>query len=87
MPIKVMVINKVKSALATAKQKFNSEIIIYIAWTDILDGAPLGALAISKQAIIQRDEIVFSYALENKIPIVMLLGSGYQKSNAAIISQ
>ncbi len=75
------------TAIDQAFSEFNADIIIYIAGSDILQGDPLGRLNISSETLIQRDELVFKYALDSKTPIVMLLGGGYQKSNAAIIAK
>lgn len=62
------------------------DIIIYNAGTDILDGDPLGGLAISPQGIIKRDEIVFRAAQRRGIPILMVTSGGYQKRTARIIA-
>lgn len=74
-------------ALPQAFAEFHPDIVIYIAGTDILEGDPLGALAISAEGIIKRDEMVFRQAFDHDVPVVMLLGGGYQKSNAHIIAQ
>lgn len=73
--------------LPQAFEKFSPDLIIYVAGTDILEGDPLGGLSISEEGVIARDEMVFKNALERKTPIVMLLGGGYQKSNAGVISR
>jgi len=43
-------------------------------------------LNISADGIIKRDEYVFRLATENKIPVLMVLSGGYQKSNAQVIA-
>ncbi len=80
-------LSRLESQLPEALQNFKPDIIIYVAGTDILDGDSLGALSISAEGIIRRDEFVFQQALEKKVPIVMLLAGGYQKSNALIIAE
>ncbi|KAF7693264.1 histone deacetylase 11 isoform X2 [Silurus meridionalis] len=62
------------------------DIIVYNAGTDILDGDPLGGLAISPQGIVNRDEIVFRAARRRGIPILMVTSGGYQKKTARIIA-
>ncbi|KAK3536647.1 hypothetical protein QTP86_015447 [Hemibagrus guttatus] len=62
------------------------DIIVYNAGTDILDGDPLGGLAISPQGIVKRDEIVFRAARRRGIPILMVTSGGYQKKTARIIA-
>lgn len=79
-------LEKLKDGLNHIKSSFQPDIIFYNAGSDILKGDPLGGLNISPNAFIEKDELVFSYALENKIPIVYLLSGGYQKTNAKVIS-
>ncbi len=43
-------------------------------------------MRLTKECIINRDEIVFRIAFKNKIPIIMLLSGGYQKINAKVIA-
>lgn len=76
-----------KSELPKAIEVSKPDLIVYIAGVDILEGDPLGAMSVSEEGIVKRDEIVFQNATENKIPILMLLGGGYTKKSAAIISR
>ena len=39
-------------------------------------GDPLGALDISEQGIIDRDEMVFEICLRHKVSVVMILSGG-----------
>lgn len=73
-------------ALDASLQKFTPDIIYYVAGTDILENDPLGALSISAEGVIERDNIIFKRALSKNIPIVMLLSGGYQKNNAPLIA-
>ena len=77
---------RIEQGLKQALSEFEPELIIYAAGTDILTGDPLGALEISREGVIKRDEILFSEAAAADIPIVMLLSGGYQKSNAEVIA-
>ena len=47
-----------------------------------MKGDPLGQLNISPEGVIKRDETIFKFALDRKVPIVMVLSGGYQKTNA-----
>lgn len=50
-------------------------------------GDPLGQLNISPEGIIKRDEMMFQLAKQvYKVPIVMLLSGGYQRTNAPVIA-
>lgn len=77
---------KLAAALEKASGEFKPDVIFYVAGSDILDGDPLGALSVSRAGVIKRDEMVFEYALKNKIPVAMLFGGGYQPSNAGVIA-
>ena len=66
--------------------KFEPEFIVYNAGTDILDGDPLGQCSISQNGIVNRDDLMFGYAFDKKIPILMVLSGGYLRENAACIS-
>jgi histone deacetylase 11 len=77
---------QLKRALENMEQSFQPDIIYYNAGTDLLEGDPLGNLNISKQAVIERDEIVFRFALMRNIPIVMVTSGGYQANNARVIA-
>lgn len=79
-------LHKVKTHVEGALSEVKSDILIYNAGTDILDGDPLGGLAISSQGIIERDEIVFRAARKHGIPILMVTSGGYQKRTAQIIA-
>ncbi|KAM3847513.1 histone deacetylase 11 [Vipera latastei] len=79
-------LQKVKTHVEGALNEMRPDIIIYNAGTDILDGDPLGGLAISPEGIIKRDEIVFRAARKHRIPILMVTSGGYQKRTARIIA-
>lgn len=69
-----------------AGRRFNPELLVYNAGTDILEGDPLGRLKISPDGIALRDEKVFRFARKKNIPIVMLTSGGYMKSSARVIA-
>ena len=69
-----------------AMDEFNPQFIIYNAGTDCLIGDPLGAMNISPEGIVQRDEIVFKAARQSNTPILMVLSGGYQLNNARCIA-
>ncbi|EMP38518.1 Histone deacetylase 11 [Chelonia mydas] len=79
-------LQKVQTHVEGALNELRPDIIIYNAGTDILDGDPLGGLAISPQGIVKRDEAVFRAARSHRIPILMVTSGGYQKRTARIIA-
>ncbi|XP_041129670.1 histone deacetylase 11 isoform X2 [Polyodon spathula] len=79
-------LQKVEMHVEGALNEVKPDILVYNAGTDILDGDPLGGLAISPQGVIKRDEILFKAARRRKIPILMVTSGGYQKRTARIIA-
>ena len=73
--------------LPKAIEESKPDFIIYNAGTDIYKGDLLGMLSVSKEGIITRDEIVFKNAIDNKIPVLMLLSGGYSKRSAEITAK
>lgn len=64
------------------------DLIIYNAGTDVLAGDPLGRMAVSREGIVERDELVWRYALQTAgAPLVMTLSGGYAKDSAAVITE
>lgn len=62
-------------------------LIIYNAGTDVLTGDPLGGMNITAEGIIRRDGIVFQYAADRRIPILMVLSGGYTRQSAGVIGR
>ncbi|XP_054071842.1 histone deacetylase 11 isoform X2 [Rissa tridactyla] len=79
-------LQKVHTHVEGALNEVKPDVIVYNAGTDILDGDPLGGLAISPQGIVKRDEVVFKAARSRRIPILMVTSGGYQKRTARIIA-
>jgi histone deacetylase 11 len=79
-------LDKLHVALREALDAHNPQFIVYNAGTDCLIGDPLGALNITREGIIARDEFVFRSAFDRRVPIAMLLSGGYQKNNAQVIA-
>ena len=80
-------LRRLKKALDEAFTRASPQLVIYNAGTDILAGDPLGGMNVSERGVIQRDQLVFGKALSQKVPLVMVLSGGYQKSNAAVIAR
>lgn len=75
----------VDAAVKEAIAQFKPDILFYNAGTDCFEEDPIGAMALTKQGIIDRDEIVFAHAKNNNVPICMTLSGGYSKKSADII--
>jgi acetoin utilization deacetylase AcuC-like enzyme len=69
-------LEKLSFALEKIKE-FKPEFIIYVAGADIYEKDKLGNLKITKEGIKKRDEMVLSFAYDNKIPTCITLAGGY----------
>ncbi|GMH40756.1 hypothetical protein BSKO_08660 [Bryopsis sp. KO-2023] len=79
-------ISRVQEALFESSNKFAPDLILYNAGTDVFADDYIGRMKLSKADIIQRDELVFGFALQNRTPICMLLSGGYGPKNADVIA-
>ncbi|ERN16364.1 hypothetical protein AMTR_s00052p00062950 [Amborella trichopoda] len=79
-------LERLNKELQVAQSAFDPELVIYNAGTDILDGDPLGRLKVSPQGVIIRDEKVFCFAQEKRVPLVMVTSGGYMKTSARVIA-
>ena len=77
----------VSNHLPAALDQTKPDLIVYNAGTDTFEEDPLGFMKVSEQGIIKRDELVFRYARERNIPILMVLSGGYTKKSAEIIGK
>ncbi len=59
--------------------RFKPNCLIYLAGADPHEGDRLGRLKISKEGMRLRDETVFQYALDRKLPVAMSMAGGYGK--------
>ncbi|CAD5119796.1 DgyrCDS8383 [Dimorphilus gyrociliatus] len=80
-------LNIIDKYVKIALNKFQPNFILYNAGTDVLTGDPLGCLDITADGIISRDQIVFTEARKENIPILMVTSGGYQRSTATIIAE
>ena len=65
--------------------RFKADCLIYLAGADPHEGDRLGRLKLSKDGMRQRDEAVFQYALDIKLPLAMSMAGGYGKEIASTV--
>ena len=65
--------------------RFKADCLIYLAGADPHEGDRLGRLKLSKDGMRQRDEAVFQYALDRKLPLAMSMAGGYGKEIASTV--
>jgi histone deacetylase 11 len=67
--------------------KFNPDLIVYNAGSDVLASDPLSSLLVSPAQMCERDLYVVSQARNRGIPLAMVLSGGYSKESAATHAQ
>jgi len=63
------------------------ELAIYNAGTDVLEGDPLGGLALSLADVLTRDRFVIDTLRQRQIPTVVMTSGGYTQTSYAAIAQ
>jgi len=67
-------------ALETLEQRFDTELIIYLAGADPHEGDRLGRLKLTYDGLIARDRAVMDWAWQRRIPLVMCMAGGYGRA-------
>lgn len=79
-------LRKLSEGLETVRLNFSPDFVVYNAGTDCLFGDPVGAMGLTARGIRTRDEMVFSFAKEQKAPVLMLLSGGLTTLSIPVIS-
>ena len=75
----VVYLRSLSTALDQLDSRFKADCLIFLAGADPHEGDRLGRLAISKNGMRLRDEMVFRYALDRQLPIAFSMAGGYGK--------
>jgi len=71
----------------TQIQAFKPEVILYHSGMDVWEGDRMGGIpGFTIEKIQEREQKVFSFAKENNVPIVLVLGGGYARHDTPEIS-
>jgi acetoin utilization deacetylase AcuC-like enzyme len=74
-----------RDALPRIADEFQPDFVFYQSGVDILETDKLGRLAVTRAGCRTRDEIVFSFCLRNRLPVVASMGGGYSPRIADIV--
>lgn len=66
-----------KAGVVSAVARSKPELVIFIAGADPYEGDRLGRLALSKQGLAARDELIFGYCDRYELPVAITMGGGY----------
>jgi histone deacetylase 11 len=80
-------ITAIQEKLPQAFETYKPDVVFYNAGTDPYEGDKLGAMHVSKQHMIERDEFVFKLARDKGCKVVMTTSGGYSSKSAEIIGE
>lgn len=66
-------------SLKKIQNKIIPQLIFFVSGVDILDTDKLGRLKVSREDCKKRDDMIFEFAQNYKIPIVTVMGGGYSE--------
>ena len=72
-------LKQLHQGLEELESRFAADFVIYLAGADPHEGDRLGRLKISKEGMRLRDEAVFEFALNKKLPLAFSMAGGYGK--------
>ena len=64
-------------ALQTLQDRFDPQLVIYLAGADPHEGDRLGRLKLSFDGMQARDRVVMDWAWQRRLPVVLCMGGGY----------
>jgi acetoin utilization deacetylase AcuC-like enzyme len=73
-------------SLAKIVEHFSPELIFYQAGVDVLAGDRFGKLALTIEGVGERDHLVFTFARQAGVPILVTLGGGYARDITRIVA-
>ncbi len=73
-------LSALQDALAQLMQRFDPQLIIYLAGADPHEGDRLGRMKLSLAGLAERDKLVFELGRQQKIPIAVTMAGGYGKN-------
>jgi len=77
-------LNHLDACLATISERFQAQILVYVAGSDPFVDDPLGSLQISREGMRERDRRVASYARLHGATLVALTAGGYSESSPSV---
>ena len=73
------------AGILNAFEKFQPDVVFYLAGADPFEGDRLGQLSLSKAGLKQRDARIFDYCERNCVPIAVSMAGGYANDVADIV--
>ena len=68
---------RLENALGTLADQAPFDLAIYLAGADPFEGDRLGRMSLSKQGLRRRDETVFQWCVQRRLPVAVTMSGGY----------
>jgi acetoin utilization deacetylase AcuC-like enzyme len=78
-------LEKLSTAVPRIYDEHQPECVCYVAGADPYQDDQLGALSLTKEGLLERDQIVIGEARRRKIPVFTVLAGGYARRTADVI--
>lgn len=69
-----------RQGLAQVERRFQPQLVFYIAGADPYRDDRLGRLALTKEGLLARDRLVFTWVQQRSLPLVLVMGGGYARN-------
>lgn len=79
-------INQLENGFMTILSSFKPDFIFYQSGVDILGTDKMGRLGLTKEGCKKRDELVYSFAKQQSVPVVTTMGGGYSPQLKDIVN-
>ena len=77
-------LNVVSDSLHQLLDRYQPELVLYVAGVDIYEGDPLGRLRVSRAGLRERERMVLSELKRRRIPVATVIGGGYDDDRSAL---
>lgn len=74
-----------QQALQTLQQRFEPDLALYLAGADPHEGDRLGRLALTDRGMQARDQRVFDWLWQRRVPVAMVMAGGYGRDIATTV--
>src|SRR5207248_3209234 len=72
-------LSQLKTVIPSEIDKFQPDLVVYVAGADPYEKDQLGSLKLSKKGLKERDDLVIFSCVERRIPVLVVLAGGYAK--------
>lgn len=80
-------LSQISQTLENIQSRISPDIVLYDAGIDVFKDDGLGNLNITREGIIQRDELIIEHFQQKSVPIVTVIGGGYSNDTIELATR